>query len=150
MSLSFPGLEDQEARKMQLNISANVVGHRAARVHVDGGSGVEVMYGHCFVRLQKEIRNRLEEDICPLMGFSGEVIEPLGSLTLSLTLKDVEKTRTVNLRFSVVRATLKYNIILGRLGMKALQAVASTFYGCLKFPYSKRGGNYPVLSRNSS
>ncbi|XP_076952010.1 uncharacterized protein LOC143625606 [Bidens hawaiensis] len=92
------------------------------------------MYEHCFARLQEEIRSRLEEDICPLIGFSGEVLEPLGSLTLPLTLRHGERTRTVCLRFSVVRAPSKYNIILGRPGIKALRAVASTVHGYLRFP----------------
>ncbi|XP_076936980.1 uncharacterized protein LOC143604358 [Bidens hawaiensis] len=122
---------------MPLNISASVAGHRVARVHVDEESGVEVMYEHCFVRLQREIRSRLEEDVCPLMGFSGEVVEPLGSLMLPLTLRDGERTRTVNLRFSMVQSPSKYNVILGRPGMKALRAVASTVHGCMKFPTPK-------------
>ncbi|XP_076930237.1 uncharacterized protein LOC143594944 [Bidens hawaiensis] len=62
------------------------------------------------------------------MGFSGEVAEPLGSLTLPLTLKDGDRARIVHLRFFVVRAPSKYNIILGRLGINALRAVASTVH----------------------
>ncbi|XP_076915109.1 uncharacterized protein LOC143574349 [Bidens hawaiensis] len=68
------------------------------------------------------------------MGFSGEVVEPLGSLTLPFTLRDEDKTRTVYLRFSVVRAPSKYNIILGRPGMRALRAVPSTVHGYMRFP----------------
>ncbi|XP_076926873.1 uncharacterized protein LOC143590207 [Bidens hawaiensis] len=135
-SISFPGLEEDEAHEMPLNISASVAGHRVARNHVDGGSGVEVMYKHCFTRLQEEVRSRLEEDICPLMGFSEEVVEPLGSLTLPITLRDGERTRTVNLQFLVVLAPSKYNIILGRPGMKAFRAVAFTIHGYLRFPTS--------------
>ncbi|XP_076911240.1 uncharacterized protein LOC143569140 [Bidens hawaiensis] len=130
----FPGITESKAREMPLNVSASIAGHRVARVHVDGGSGVEVMYEHCFLRLQREIQERLEEDICPLMGFSGEVVEPLGSLSLPFMLRDGEKARTVCLRFSIVRAPSKYNVILGRPGMKALRAVSSTVHGYIKFP----------------
>ncbi|XP_076913551.1 uncharacterized protein LOC143572218 [Bidens hawaiensis] len=133
----FPGITEEEDREMPLNISASVAGHRVSWVHVDGGSGVEVMYEHCFLRLQREIRERLEEDTCPLMGFSGEVVELLGSLNLPFTLRDGGKTWTVCLRFSVVRAPSKYNIILGRPGMKALRAVPSTVHGYMKFPTPK-------------
>lgn len=83
--ISFPGLDDEDTQEMPLNISASVAGHRIAWVHVDGGSGVKVMYEHCFARIQKEIQNKLDEDACPLMGFSGEVVEPLSSLNLPLT-----------------------------------------------------------------
>ncbi|XP_076944584.1 uncharacterized protein LOC143615313 [Bidens hawaiensis] len=132
--LSFSGLTNEDAREMPLNISASVAGHRVARVHVDRGSGVEVMYEHCFVRLQNEVRDRLEEDVCPLVGFSGEVVKPLGSITLPFSLMEGRKVRTVQLRFSVVRAPSKYNIILGRPAMRALRAIASTAHGCIKFP----------------
>ncbi|XP_076904329.1 uncharacterized protein LOC143559728 [Bidens hawaiensis] len=133
----FPGITESEAREMPLNISASIAGHRVARVHVDGGSGVEVMYEHCFLRLQRDVQERLEEDICPLMGFFGEVVEPLGSLNLPFTLRYGERTRTVCLRFSIVRAPSKYNVILGRPGMKALRAVPSTVHGYIKFPTPK-------------
>ncbi|XP_076928212.1 uncharacterized protein LOC143592093 [Bidens hawaiensis] len=133
----FPHMEEEDAMEMPLNISESVAGQRVARVHVDGVSGVEVMYEHCFIRLQRKIRSKLEEDVCPLMGFSREVVEPLGSLTLPFTLRDGEKTRTVYLRFSMVRAPSKYNIILGRPGMKALRAVPSMFHGYMRFPTPK-------------
>ncbi|XP_076901335.1 uncharacterized protein LOC143555714 [Bidens hawaiensis] len=68
------------------------------------------------------------------MGFSGEVVEPLGSITLPMTLKYGDRVRTVNLRFSVARAPLKYNIILGRTWMKALGEMASTTHNYLNFP----------------
>ncbi|XP_076884508.1 uncharacterized protein LOC143533700 [Bidens hawaiensis] len=132
--LSFSGLTNEEAREMPLNISASVAGHRVTRVHVDGGSGVEVMYEHCFARLQKEVQDRLEEDVCPLVGFSGEVVKPLGSVTFPFSLKEGRKARTVQFQFSVVRAPSKYNIILGSPGMRALRAIASTMHGCIKFP----------------
>lgn len=69
------------------------------------------MNEHCFERIQKEIRSWLEDNVCPLMAFSGEVVEPLGFLTLLLTLRYGEKTRMVHLQFLVVRALSKYNIM---------------------------------------
>ncbi|XP_076928288.1 uncharacterized protein LOC143592209 [Bidens hawaiensis] len=136
--LSFSGLTNEDAREMPLNISASVAGHRVAPVHVDGGRGVEVMYEHCFARLQKEVRDRLEEDLCPLVGFSREVAKPLGSITLPFSLREGAKTWTIQLWFSIVRAPSKYNIILGRPGMRALRAIASIAHGCIKFPTPER------------
>ncbi|XP_076911913.1 uncharacterized protein LOC143570035 [Bidens hawaiensis] len=132
--LSFSGLTNEDARDMPLNISTSVAGHRVAWVYVDGGSGVEVMYEHYFTRLQKEVQDRQEEDVCPLVGFSGEVVKPLGSITPPFSLREGAKTWTVQLWFSVVRAPPKYNIILGRPGLRALRAIASTTHGCIKFP----------------
>lgn len=133
--ISIPVVDDQEAREMPLNISASVAEHRIARLHADRGSDGEVMYEHCFDRIQKDIRSRMEEDACPLIGFSGEVVEPLNCLTLPLTLRYVDRVIIVHLRFSVIRLPSKYNVILGKSGLKALRA--STLHGYLKFHIPK-------------
>ncbi|XP_022004175.1 uncharacterized protein LOC110901676 [Helianthus annuus] len=42
----IPHLEENEVQRLPLNISAIIAGHKVARIHVDGGSGVEVIYEH--------------------------------------------------------------------------------------------------------
>jgi hypothetical protein len=71
--ISFPALDHNESQEALLIISANIVGHRVDRVHVDGGSGAEIMYERRFVWLYDELRNKLEEDPLSLIGFSREV-----------------------------------------------------------------------------
>jgi hypothetical protein len=43
-----------------------------------GGTGVEIMFEHCFLRLYQDASNFLEEDHSSLVGFTGEVARPLG------------------------------------------------------------------------
>jgi hypothetical protein len=72
----------------------------------------------------------------PLVGFSGQILWPLGVISLPLTLFDYKGRgiKTVIMNFMVVRAPLPYNVILGRPGMRRLGAIASTIHLLIKFP----------------
>ncbi|XP_021986725.1 uncharacterized protein LOC110883225 [Helianthus annuus] len=133
----MPHLEEKEVQRLPLNISAIIAGHKVARIYVDGGSGVEVIYEHCFLRFDRDVRDRLEEDSIPLVGFNNSVSHPLGKIRLPFTVGVGDRVRTINLTFTVVRAPSKYNAILGRPGIGDLQAQASTPHGDLVFQTPK-------------
>ncbi|XP_022031874.1 uncharacterized protein LOC110932930 [Helianthus annuus] len=133
----MPYLEESEVQRLPLNISAVIAGHKVSRIHVDGGSGVEVIYEHCFLRFDRDIRDRLEEDSIPLVGFNNSVSHPLGKIKLPFKVGVGDRVRTINLTFTVVRAPSKYNAILGRPGIGDLQAQASTPHGALVFQTPK-------------
>ncbi|KAI3825920.1 hypothetical protein L1987_07661 [Smallanthus sonchifolius] len=136
-SISFESLTDKDIQEGPLVIYANVAGHRIRRIHVDGGSGAEIMFEHCFERLDEDLKARLVPDHLPLVGFSGERVLPVGKVTLPVTLGEGDKFHTVNLTFSIVRANSKNNIIMGRPGIKAFRGVVSTNHGIMKFPTPK-------------
>jgi hypothetical protein len=92
------------------------------------------MYEHCFLRLNRDTRNLLEEDHSSLVGFTGEVAKRIGKLTLPFIISDCGRFRTIPLTFSVVRAQSKYNAIRGRPGIRALRALTSAAHGAMKFP----------------
>ncbi|KAK4383522.1 hypothetical protein Sango_2724600 [Sesamum angolense] len=77
----------------------------------------------------------------PLTGFSGEMIEPLGEVTLPLSLGSYPKRSTKMVKFLVVKAPSAYNIILGRPSLNLFRAIASTFHMKLKFPTSDGVGS---------
>ncbi|XP_035845365.1 uncharacterized protein LOC118491586 [Helianthus annuus] len=133
----MPHLEENEVQRLPLNISAIIAGHKVARIHVDGGSGVEVIYEHYFLRFDRDVRDRLEEDSIPLVGFNNSVSHPLGKIRLPFTVGVGDRVRTINLTFTVVRAPSKYNAIPGRPGIGDLQAQASTPHGALVFQTPK-------------
>ncbi|KAJ0844166.1 putative aspartic peptidase domain superfamily [Helianthus annuus] len=133
----MPHLEENEVQRLPLNISVVIAGHKVARIHVDGGSGVEVTYEHCFLRFDRDERDRLEEDSIPLVGFNNSVSHPLGKIKFPFTVGVGDRVRTINLTFTVVRAPSKYNVILGRPGIGDLQAQASTPHGALVFQTPK-------------
>ncbi|XP_021980450.1 uncharacterized protein LOC110876590 [Helianthus annuus] len=133
----MPYLEENEVQRLPLNISAIIAGHKVARIHVDGGSGVEVIYEHYFLRFDRDVRDRLEEDSIPLVGFNNSVSHPLGKIRLPFIVGVGDRVRTISLTFTVVRAPSKYNAILGRPGIGDLQAQASTPHGALGFQTPK-------------
>nr|GEX29009.1 reverse transcriptase domain-containing protein [Tanacetum cinerariifolium] len=90
----------------------------------DGGSSMEILYEHYFNRLRSEIKSQMVPATTSLTGFSGETTWPLGQLRLLVTIGDITHST--------------YNGIIGRPGLKAIQAVPSTVHGMLKFP-SKEG-----------
>nr|GEX56802.1 reverse transcriptase domain-containing protein [Tanacetum cinerariifolium] len=73
-----------------------------------------------------------------ITGFSGETIWPLGQLRLLVTLGDAEYYTKAWMNFMIVRSPSPYNGIIGRPGIREIQAVPSTAHGMLKFPVNGR------------
>ncbi|GKE53761.1 reverse transcriptase domain-containing protein [Tanacetum coccineum] len=69
-----------------------------------------------------------------LTGFSGETIWPLGQLRLLVTIGYADHSTRAWMNFMIVRSLSPYNGIIGRLGIREIQAVPSTAHGMLKFP----------------
>ncbi|GKF91065.1 hypothetical protein Tco_0274766, partial [Tanacetum coccineum] len=64
----------------------------------------------------------------------GEIIWPLGQLSLPVKIGDEEHSTSNWMNFVIVRSSSPYNGIIGRLGVRKIQAVPSTAHGMLKFP----------------
>nr|GEW71333.1 reverse transcriptase domain-containing protein [Tanacetum cinerariifolium] len=109
-------------------------GHVIHRMYIDGGSSMEILYEHCFNRLRPEIKSQMVPATTSLTGFSGETIWPLGQLRLLMTIGDATHSTRAWMNFMVVKSMPSYNGIIGRPGLKAIQAVPSTVHGMLKFP----------------
>nr|GEU30096.1 reverse transcriptase domain-containing protein [Tanacetum cinerariifolium] len=112
-------------------------GHTIHRMYIDGGSSMEILYEHCFNRLQPEIKNQMVPATASLKGFSGETTWPLGQLKLLVTIGDITHSTKAWMNFMIVKSLSPYNGIIGRPGLKAIQAVPSTVHGMLKFPTEK-------------
>nr|GEX14385.1 reverse transcriptase domain-containing protein [Tanacetum cinerariifolium] len=130
----FPPLGEDEGIKGPMIIEAEIGGHCIHRMYVDGGSASEILYEHCFNRLHREIKNQLVPAITPLIGFSGEVIWPIGQIQLLVIIGDEEHSASAWMNFVVIRSPSSYNGIIGRPGFRNLQAVLSTAHGMLKIP----------------
>ncbi|GJS01126.1 reverse transcriptase domain-containing protein [Tanacetum coccineum] len=70
----------------------------------------------------------------PLLGFSGEISWPLGQISQMVSLGDGKHSTSALMNFMVVRSLSPYNGIIGRLGVRKIQAVPSTAHEMLKFP----------------
>ncbi|GJV26330.1 hypothetical protein Tco_1379025 [Tanacetum coccineum] len=81
-----------------------------------------------------EVKNPMIPATTPLVGFSGEIIWPLGQISLLVKIGDEEHSTSTWMNFMVVRPPSPYNGIIGRSRVRRIQAVPSTAHGMLKFP----------------
>ncbi|GJW36908.1 reverse transcriptase domain-containing protein [Tanacetum coccineum] len=132
--ISFPPLGEDEGTEGPMIIKAEIGGHCVHHMYIDGGSTSKIMYKHYFSRLRSKIKKQLIPATTPLIGFSGEIIWPIGQIQLLVTIGDEEHSASALMNFVVVRSPSPYNGIIGRPGVRKLQAVPSTVHGMLKIP----------------
>ncbi|XP_043721071.1 uncharacterized protein LOC122668593 [Telopea speciosissima] len=104
-----------------------------ARILVDNGSSVNILYFDAFLKMQLtlEMLKRIDS---PLYGFNGAPMQVEGSIELLVTVGTEPQLSTVMKNFLVVNVNSTYNEILGRPGLNALQAIVSTPHLVMKFP----------------
>ncbi|GJT18360.1 hypothetical protein Tco_0877066 [Tanacetum coccineum] len=81
-----------------------------------------------------KVKNQMVPATTPLVGFSGEIIWPLGQISLLVKIGDEEHSTFAWMNFMVVRSPSPYNGIIGRPGVRKIRAILSTAHGMLKFP----------------
>ncbi|GJZ90125.1 hypothetical protein Tco_0662052 [Tanacetum coccineum] len=101
----FPPLGEDEGTKGPMIIEAKIGGHCIHRMYVDGGSASEIL---------------------------GEIIWPIGQIQLLVKIGDEEHSTSAWINFMVVRSPSPYNRIIGRPGVRKLQAVPSIDHEMLK------------------
>ncbi|GKB43451.1 reverse transcriptase domain-containing protein [Tanacetum coccineum] len=137
LEIFFPPLGEDEGTEGLMIIEAEIGGHCIHSMYVDDGSASEILYEHCFSRFHLEIKNKLIPATTPLIGFSGEVIWLIGQIQLLVKIRDEEHSPSDWMNFVVVRSPSLYNGIIGRPGVRKLQAVPSTAHRMLKIPVER-------------
>ncbi|GJV11443.1 reverse transcriptase domain-containing protein [Tanacetum coccineum] len=132
--ITFPSLTTSSGIEGPLVIEAEIGGHMIYRMYVDGGSSTKVLYEHCFNQLRPEIKNQMVPATTSLTDFSRETVWPLGQLRLLVTIGDADHSTRAWMNFMIVSSLSSYNGIIGRHGIREIQAVPSTAHGMLKFP----------------
>ncbi|KAK3033998.1 hypothetical protein RJ639_033283 [Escallonia herrerae] len=79
-------------------------------------------------------RERIRLVSSPLYGFMGASEPVEGVIPLTVVARSYPLQATQSIDFLVVKIKSAYNGILGRAGLNKLQAIASTFHLCMKFP----------------
>ncbi|VFQ82612.1 unnamed protein product [Cuscuta campestris] len=115
-----------------LVITVDFNGVDVARVLVDTGSSVNILYLETFQKLRL-CRTQLEPLKTPLSGFTGDTVEAEGSIVLPVELRSGEKTVWKKMRFIVVDIKCIHNAILGSPGINKVEAVISMPHLCMKF-----------------
>ncbi|KAM1837345.1 hypothetical protein ACFX14_019157 [Malus domestica] len=103
------------------------------RILIDTGASVNIMFAKAFKALNVA-EHLLDSSISPLISFSGDIVQPLGSIHLPFTIGTGPYTATITTNFLVVNCPTAYNVIFGRTGINDLKAMVSTHMLLMKFP----------------
>ncbi|GJS99511.1 hypothetical protein Tco_0820681 [Tanacetum coccineum] len=106
--ITFPPLADSDGTKGPLVIEAEIDGHMIHRIYIDGGSSTEILYEHCFNKLRLEIRSQM--------------VQAFG-----------DNWRRESLYISMDGFHDRQFNIIGRPGIREIEAVPSIAYEMLKF-----------------
>ncbi|CAL8116972.1 unnamed protein product [Prunus armeniaca] len=79
---------------------------------VDTGSSVNVMFANAFNELQVP-SHLLDRSVTPLVSFSGDVVQPIGSIHLPISIGAEPQRTTVTTPFLIIDCPTAYNVILG-------------------------------------
>ncbi|GKA47743.1 hypothetical protein Tco_0740626 [Tanacetum coccineum] len=69
-------------------IEAKIFGRKVGRVYMDSGSAYEIIYDHCFEKLNPTIKSTKVDLKTPLVGFPGERSWSIGEVLLEITIGD--------------------------------------------------------------
>ncbi|GAV77012.1 hypothetical protein CFOL_v3_20484 [Cephalotus follicularis] len=103
------------------------------RILIDSGSSADILYKHAFDQLKIPV-DQLKPVKTPLVGFAGEMVNPLGSIDLSVVADTAPRQTQVQMTFLVVDRPSPYNAIIGRPGLNMMEAIVSTRHLLMKFP----------------
>ncbi|KAM2447497.1 hypothetical protein PS1_017825 [Malus domestica] len=116
-----------------LIVEAHIANFDVKRILIDTGASVNIMFAEAFKALNVA-EHLLDRSISPLISFSGDIVQPLGSIHLPLTIATGPYTATITTNFLVVNCPTAYNVIFGRTCINDLKAMVSTHMLLMKFP----------------
>ncbi|CAL8133926.1 unnamed protein product [Prunus armeniaca] len=105
-------------------IYADISNFDVGYILVDTGNSVIVMFADAFNELQIP-SHLLDRSITPLVSFSGDVVQLIGSIHLPISIGATPQRATVTTPFLIIDSPTAYNVILGARSCYAL-AVKST------------------------
>ncbi|XP_013717718.2 uncharacterized protein LOC106421417 [Brassica napus] len=112
-----------------LVISLTVANCLVKRILVDNGSSGNIIFQAAYKDPRLE-EGALTRRVTPLIGFSGEVKQTTGEITLHVYAEGVN----MSTKFLVVDCDSSYNMILGRPWIHRIGAVPSILHQMVKFP----------------
>ncbi|GJX98020.1 reverse transcriptase domain-containing protein [Tanacetum coccineum] len=113
------------------------------QTYIDSGSSCEVIYEHCFFKLNSSTKALWVELKIPLIGFLGEQSWPLKAVPLEVTIRESPYTRIETLNFFIVRSDSPYNLLLGMTTMQKMGIAMSIIHETIKFYTPYRIGTMP-------
>ncbi|KAM2188771.1 hypothetical protein ACFX1R_032274 [Malus domestica] len=116
-----------------LIVEAHIANFEVLRILVNTGASVNIMFAEAF-RALNIAEHLLDRSISPLISFSDDIVQPLGSIHLPFTIGICPYITTITTNFLVVDCPTAYNVIFGRTGINDLKAMVSTHMLLMKFP----------------
>ncbi|KAM2397731.1 hypothetical protein ACFXTH_034496 [Malus domestica] len=116
-----------------LIVEAHIANFEVRRILVNTGASVNIMFSKAF-RALNVAEHLLDRSIYPLISFSGDIVQPLGSIHLPFTIGTGPYTATITTNFLVVDCLTAYNVIFGCTCINDLKAIVSTHILLMKFP----------------
>jgi hypothetical protein len=101
------------------------------RVLVDNGNQAEILFLSTFEQMSFD-RKQLKEASKPLYGFGRRRIEPVGSISLSVSFSSLCNAHTEYITFDLVYMNYPYNAIFGRDLLNTIEAAHHSLYLCMK------------------
>ncbi|KAM1243449.1 hypothetical protein ACFX2G_035700 [Malus domestica] len=122
-----------------LIVEAHIANFEVRRILVDTGASVNIMFAEAFKALNVA-EHLLDHSISPLISFSCDIVQPLGSIHLPFTIGTGPYTATITTNFLVVDCLSAYNVIFRRTCINDLKAIVSIHMLLMKFPTSYGNG----------
>ncbi|XP_016652308.1 PREDICTED: uncharacterized protein LOC107881855 [Prunus mume] len=114
-------------------IQAEIVDYDVGRVLIDTGSSVNVIFADAFkgLGIADSMVNR---QITPLLSFSGDLVQPVGSISLPIAFGVAPRKTMTYDQFLIVDCPTAYNVIIGRTTLTRIKAHLSPHMLLMKFP----------------
>ncbi|XP_034218177.1 uncharacterized protein LOC117629710 [Prunus dulcis] len=114
-------------------IRAEIADYDVGRVLIDTGSSVSVIFAEAFREMGIN-DNQVDRQLTPLLSFSGDLVQPIGSVRLPITFGTAPKKATTYDQFLIVDCPTAYNVIVGRTALTRIKAHLSPHMLLMKFP----------------
>ncbi|XP_021812767.1 uncharacterized protein LOC110755795 [Prunus avium] len=103
------------------------------RILIDTGSSVNVIFADAFKELGVD-GSQVNRQLSPLLSFSGDLVQPIGSVRLPIAFGIAPRRTMVYDQFLVVDCPTAYNVIVGRTALTAIKAHLPPHMLLMKFP----------------
>nr|XP_043629906.1 uncharacterized protein LOC122601207 [Erigeron canadensis] len=130
--ISFPPVETVSLDPVI--IQARLANFEVGKIYLDNGSSTYIIYEHCFNKLLQRVKDLKRPPLAPLVGFNCESSCPIGEVSMEVMMSEYPLHRIEVVDFTIVRAPLPYNVLLGRPFMQKFRVITSTIHGMVKFP----------------
>ncbi|CAL2257309.1 unnamed protein product [Prunus armeniaca] len=114
-------------------IRAEIADYDVGRVLIDTGSSVNVIFANAFRGLGVA-DSMVNRQITPLLSFSGDLVQPVGSVSLPIAFGVAPRKTMTYDQFLIVDCPTAYNVIIGQTTLTRVKAHLSPHMLLMKFP----------------